>query len=213
MPDGGVPVLSPSPAIQRPDTVGGHAGVVVDAEEHYVAQPRYQHPNAAFQLGRPPQSADDLTDRMPQHLCKQQEEGQTGGGGGSGNLPQGQQPQPGSHYVGTTPSNESYGDTAAGGMGMGPSTAGQQSLIPPVPESRQHIPSGPQENALIQGISTEIHTVAANIAKQVERNPELESLSPQAPFDPNLICPLCRWQFRIGEIQKYRKHVKSCKTT
>ena len=128
---------------------------------------------------------------------------------------QGQQPQPGSHYVGTTASNENYRATAADGMGMGPSdsAAGQQSLIPTVPEPRQHIPSGPQENALIQGISTEIHTVAADVVKQVEQNPELKSLSPQAPFDPNLICPLCRWQFRIGEIQKYRKHVKSCKTT
>ena len=30
------------------------------------------------------------------------------------------------------------------------------------------------------------------------------------PFDTNLICPLCRKQFRIGEIQKYKKHVDEC---
>ena len=30
------------------------------------------------------------------------------------------------------------------------------------------------------------------------------------PFDTNLICPICRKQFRIGEIQKYKKHVDKC---
>lgn len=30
------------------------------------------------------------------------------------------------------------------------------------------------------------------------------------PFDPNLVCPKCKKQFRVGEIQKYRKHFESC---
>ena len=30
------------------------------------------------------------------------------------------------------------------------------------------------------------------------------------PFDPNLVCPKCKKQFREGEIQKYKKHFKSC---
>ena len=30
------------------------------------------------------------------------------------------------------------------------------------------------------------------------------------PIDTNLICPICRKQFRIGEIQKYKKHVDKC---
>ena len=30
------------------------------------------------------------------------------------------------------------------------------------------------------------------------------------PFDPNLVCPKCKKQFREGEIQKYRNHFKSC---
>jgi hypothetical protein len=28
------------------------------------------------------------------------------------------------------------------------------------------------------------------------------------PFDPNLVCPICKQQFRIGEIQEYKKHYK-----
>ena len=30
------------------------------------------------------------------------------------------------------------------------------------------------------------------------------------PFDPNLVCPKCKKPFRVGEIQKYRKHFNSC---
>lgn len=30
------------------------------------------------------------------------------------------------------------------------------------------------------------------------------------PFDPNLVCLGCRKQFRIGEIQEYRKHYADC---
>ena len=30
------------------------------------------------------------------------------------------------------------------------------------------------------------------------------------PFDPNLVCPTCNQQFRIGEIQEHRKHYKLC---
>ena len=30
------------------------------------------------------------------------------------------------------------------------------------------------------------------------------------PFDPNLVCPRCHLQFRIGEIQKFKKHVDRC---
>ena len=71
---------------------------------------------------------------------------------------------------------------------------------------------GPQapENPLLQGINTEMHEVAAVVGREVDNNPELQSFSPQAPFDPNLICPMCRQQFRIGEIQKYRQHVRHC---
>ena len=31
------------------------------------------------------------------------------------------------------------------------------------------------------------------------------------PFDPNLVCLTCKEQFRIGEIQEYRRHCKICR--
>ena len=101
------------------------------------------------------------------------------------------------------------GNTNGAGIGMEP-----QQLAVAMPESgHQRLPSGPQENPLIQGITTEMHTVAAGVGREVDSNPELQSLSPQAPLDPNLICPMCRQQFKIGEIQKYRQHVKHCHGT
>ena len=70
-----------------------------------------------------------------------------------------------------------------------------------------------QDNALMQSINTEIHRTYAGVGREVSSQPELESLSRHAPFDPNLVCPMCRVPFRIGEIQKYRQHVKFCQGT
>ena len=206
--------ISVSPAMQRPAMMGG---IAVSGRGGRAGEmhPQHQHPNAAFQQGQ----------GQPSHMYQQQQgtcmprmqQGCGGGRGGRGgrgvvpgNYPPGypqHQPQGGNYYVEDNP-NYGTGVAAAGGMGVG-----QQASANSEQEARHHVPSGPQENALIRGINTEIHNAAAGVAKQVEHNPELDSLSPQAPFDPNLICPMCRWQFRIGEIQKYRKHVKSCKTT
>ena len=138
-----------------------------------------------------------------------------GGGGVPVNYPKGYgQPQPpsGATYVSSTyPESQNYS-----GMGMRLSDdigAGKQGLMTPGPKTGRRVASGPHENALIKGINTEIHSVAAGVERQLDRNPEMDSLSPQAPFDPNLICPMCRLQYRIGEIQKYRKHVKYCQGT
>ena len=105
---------------------------------------------------------------------------------------------------------DGMGKTNGGSTGMEP----QQQLGIVMQESdHRRVPSGPQENPLLQGINTEMHNVAAVVGREVDNNPELESFSPQAPFDPNLICPMCRQQFRIGEIQKYRQHVQHCHGT
>ena len=102
------------------------------------------------------------------------------------------------------------GNTNGVSVGMEP----QQQLGVATQESgQQRVPSGPQENPLLQGINTEMHNVAAVVGREVDNNPELQSFSPQAPLDPNLICPMCRQQFRIGEIQKYRQHVQHCHGT
>ena len=41
------------------------------------------------------------------------------------------------------------------------------------------------------------------------RTPKNEE-SDDRPFDPNLVCPKCKQQFRIGEIQEYKRHYKLC---
>ncbi len=64
--------------------------------------------------------------------------------------------------------------------------------------------SSVQENILLQGIDRDIKDAAKFVIH------EWDELGPNAPFDPNLICPLCMHNFRVGEIQKYRKHVNAC---
>ncbi len=81
--------------------------------------------------------------------------------------------------------------------------------------SKENLPNAPrpkqsssvQENILLQGIDRDIKDAAKFV---IHEGDELESMGPNAPFDPNLICPLCMRNFRVGEIQKYRKHVNTC---
>ncbi len=66
---------------------------------------------------------------------------------------------------------------------------------------------------LDKNIDLEIHQEALKIAKQTAAENELMSVTEegdQVPFDPNLVCFKCGRQFRLGEIQKYKKHVSSC---
>ena len=130
---------------------------------------------------------------------------------GVGAIPHAHPPSVG-HVGGDILDNQSY--AVGGGIGTRPSAGlGVQQQGLDISEAPRRVPSGPQENALLHGISTEIHNTAAGVGRQVDYNPELGSLSPQAPFDPNLVCPMCRRQFKIGEIQKYRQHVKTCHGT
>lgn len=48
---------------------------------------------------------------------------------------------------------------------------------------------------------------AADKVKEGDLDP---NLFPDAPFDPNLICPLCMKNYKVGQIQPYRKHVATC---
>ena len=66
------------------------------------------------------------------------------------------------------------------------------------------------ENRLMKGLNTEIHETAAGVEANVQSEEELTSLE-GAPMDPNLVCPMCARGYRVGEIQKYRRHVKSCR--
>jgi len=80
---------------------------------------------------------------------------------------------------------------------------------PDLPEQRQKQVSTQQdENRLMKGLDTEIHDTAADVQANVQSKEE-ESLQ-DAPMDPNLVCPMCGHGYRVGEIQRYRRHVKSC---
>ena len=67
--------------------------------------------------------------------------------------------------------------------------------------------SEPKENVLIQDIGEEISEAAAYVQGGVVEDSVQADVR---PLDSNLICPLCKKQFRIGQIQHYRQHVDSC---
>ncbi len=72
----------------------------------------------------------------------------------------------------------------------------------PPPNSTQFLVT---PNVLQEGIDGEISEAAAAVS-HVTMEGEREC----APLDPNLICPMCMKQYRIGEIQLYRAHVNKC---
>ena len=75
----------------------------------------------------------------------------------------------------------------------------------PVPRVKED--TNIQENNLLQGIDDDIHQAAEEVQKEDDEN---EASLWEVPFDPNLVCPLCMKQFRLGELQKYKKHVGKC---
>ena len=56
------------------------------------------------------------------------------------------------------------------------------------------------------GIMSAIHSVDLGEAQ------ETSSLT-DCPLDPNLICPICGLQFKLGEIQMFRSHANNCRET
>ena len=52
------------------------------------------------------------------------------------------------------------------------------------------------------------------IKSQASQDDELEdsgeNLDDDRPYDPNLVCPKCGKQYRVGEIQKMRRHILKC---
>ena len=81
-------------------------------------------------------------------------------------------------------------------------------------ENRQLEDSTAQfENPLQKELDDEIHQQAAEVIQEVSRGRQQVKTDIQRPFDPTLVCPMCRRQFRIGEIQKFRRHVNTCTGT
>ena len=67
-----------------------------------------------------------------------------------------------------------------------------------------------QSNALDKGIDQDIKQAAKKLEKQVSGEESMAIEGDSVPFDPNLVCPYCKKQFRLGEIQKFRRHADSC---
>ena len=68
-----------------------------------------------------------------------------------------------------------------------------------------------EENTLLEGIDLEIHEMAEEV-RRMSRRPETQEVlfddeDSSLPYDPNLVCPKCRRQYRVGEIQKLKRHM------
>ena len=68
-----------------------------------------------------------------------------------------------------------------------------------------------EENPLLENIDGEIHEMAEEV-RRMSRRPDTQEVlfddedSP-LPYDPNLVCPKCGRQYRVGEIQKLKRHI------
>ena len=58
-------------------------------------------------------------------------------------------------------------------------------------------------------ITKEVQQRAKEVIEETDANREIKT-DIQKPFDPNLVCPMCKKNFRIGEIQKFRRHAEKC---
>ena len=68
-----------------------------------------------------------------------------------------------------------------------------------------------EENKLIDNIDEEIQQMAEDVRKGSRGPSTAEVLfddgDSSLPYDPNLVCPKCGKQYRVGEIQKLRRHI------
>ena len=65
-------------------------------------------------------------------------------------------------------------------------------------------------NELQRGLEDDIHKQAAAVIREVSGDRHQIKTDIQPPYDPNLMCPMCMKRFRIGEIQKFKRHVNTC---
>ena len=73
------------------------------------------------------------------------------------------------------------------------------------PDTSDDIP----ENPLIEGIDQDIQYYAEE-AREMTRPPNdtKEFEVDRLPYDPNLVCPKCGKRYRIGEIQRFKRHLE-----
>ena len=67
------------------------------------------------------------------------------------------------------------------------------------------------ENPLLEGIDQDIQYYAEE-ARQMTRSPPTHSDDEDnilsLPYDPNLVCPKCGKRYRIGQIQRFKRHAE-----
>ena len=68
-------------------------------------------------------------------------------------------------------------------------------------------------NMLDCSIDRVIENMVEGVTDQVSENRSDMKTMELKPFDPNLSCPICGKVHRIGEIQKFRRHVDMCGNT
>ncbi len=73
------------------------------------------------------------------------------------------------------------------------------------PHNQYHDPPSENDDAP-KGLVTEIQEMASNVLFH-QNESDKQDTNELAPFDPNLVCPMCDRKYRIGEIQKFRKHI------
>lgn len=59
-------------------------------------------------------------------------------------------------------------------------------------------------------MTREIQERAVEITEETSSNRTIKT-DIQKPFDPNLVCPTCGKQFRIFEIQIFKRHANECR--
>lgn len=67
------------------------------------------------------------------------------------------------------------------------------------------------ENKLIKNIDQEIQRYADEVREMTKRPTTAEvdvDDNPSLPYDPNLVCHKCGKRYHIGEIQKFKRHIK-----
>ena len=68
-----------------------------------------------------------------------------------------------------------------------------------------------EETVILLGIDDEIHEMAEEV-RRMSRRPSADEVlfddeDSSLPYDPNLICPKCGRQYRVGGIQKFKRHL------
>ena len=78
------------------------------------------------------------------------------------------------------------------------------------PQSRAGDSLSDNKNVILDSLDSDIRNMVAEVRKEVSEENECVMTIQNRPYDPNLVCPMCRKRHRIGEIQKFRQHVSVC---